>query len=156
MIIPLQGASATNLIQSTIQRFRTPLQNLDIFMSVSSDRNVGSFLKLHTIFPGFRTPIEMWFQAVKDTRTGKHVFQSYRNFTMFRTFPIFSLLRNGYPMFKETNNQQVFRTCLQALHAVGFYGMISDWNLLVEANEYRRYAPEYHDAALVLRERIYP
>ncbi len=154
----LPDQRALREINQLIATFRAPLQQHDFFMSVSNDRNVGNFLKIHWISPSHTTPIEIWLHPVLATKKKKKVvvFISYRNFTMFRTFPTISLFRNGYPSYRDTNSQEVFRRTLSTLHSVGLHQYISDWDRLVEANEYRRQVPEFNQAALVLRERVYP
>ena len=155
MIKILQGAQATNLIQSTISRFSTPLMSSGFFMSIAEDRNVNKFLKIHFITREHSSPVEIWMQACHDDESKKGVFQSYRNFTLVRTFPTMSLLRNGYPIYREVNRQTTFRSALSALSLSGFSELVTDWDNLVEANEYRRQMPEFLPAAVTLRDRMY-
>jgi hypothetical protein len=155
MIRVLQGAAATNFINATIRAFASPLSGFGFFMSLASDRNVGNFLKIHFISPDHSSPVEIWLQACYDTDEKINCFQSYRNFTLVRTFPTMSLLRNGYPIYREVNRQTTFRTSLQSLSQVDFDRIIVDWDNLVEANEYRRQVPEFNPAATTLRDRMY-
>jgi hypothetical protein len=153
MIEVLQKLEAKNFIDATIKKFSQTLSDKSFIMSVSNDRNIGNFLKIHFELREHKAPIEIWLQACRQGK--KNGFQSYRNFILIRSFPTISLLRNGYPSHREVNRQTTFKIALNALNSTGLSKIIFDFNDLVEANEYRRQVPEFLPAAVTLRDRMY-
>ena len=139
-------------IISDIAKFRLPFEAMDIYMSLVDDRNVGFILKLQYLLRSHNMPIEIWLQPI----VGKNGFRYmiYRNINLVRYFPTASMLRSGFPQYRETNGQPGFKKTLKSFNETGFKDLMVDWDFAVEANEYRRQIPDFNTAC-VLRQRMY-
>ena len=82
------------------------------------------------------------------------IYMVYRNINLVRYFPTASMQRSGFPQYRETNCQPGFRKTLKAFIETGLKDLLVDFDLAVEANEYRRQIPDFNTAC-VLRQRMY-